>query len=99
MINIPVQECDAYDLLATLEIVKRRLETKESIEAYQALNDFISNQLGNELHDKIKKSDEYFNLFYTSQEIFSSLEDELLNQKKLEGKTAFQNKFFPKEKN
>jgi hypothetical protein len=109
MIKILVDEGYAYDYLAILAVKTRKFRTEASIAAFDQCYDYVSEQVGQELHASIMKSDEYFHLFYTNQETFDAVEQarygqisakevDDLNMKRYKAKVALQNKFFPKQK-
>jgi hypothetical protein len=108
MINIPVDEGYAYDVLAIAE-VKIIKNIANATENFLSLNDSIERQVGKSLHFKIVNSDEYQALLYSNAETFNAVEKarygeisakevDNLNLKRYNCKVNLQNKFFPNSK-
>jgi hypothetical protein len=99
VINIPVDEGYAYDVLAIAE-VKIIKNITNATENFLSLNDSIERQVGKSLHFKIVNSDEYQALLYSNAETFNAVEKARYGEisAKEVGKINLQNKFFPNSK-
>lgn len=108
MITINVDEGYAYDYLAILE-VKYVKKLKNSEENFVMCFRHMSNQLGEDFHNKIFHSLEYRALFEANKRTFDAVEKarygditakevDDLNMKRYYCKIALQNKFFPTTK-
>ncbi len=106
MINIPVDEGYAYDVLA-ISHIKNKMNIKNSKKYFEILNKSISDQIGKNLHNKIINSKEYKKLIIANEKTFHAVEKarygsikakkvDDLNLKRYQCKTKLQFKFFPK---
>jgi hypothetical protein len=105
MINIPVDEGYGYDVLAIAQ-VKNDMNIKNSKIYFEILNNSISSQLGQILHNNILNSKEYQALVEANKETFNAVEKaryssitakevDICNLKRYQSKINLQNKFFP----
>lgn len=107
MINLPVDEGYAYDVLAISEVkcIKKINSSKEN---FNLLFESLKNQVGN-LHEEIINSVEYAELLSVNLETFDAVERarygeisakevDNLNMKRFYSKIKLQNKFFPNSK-
>lgn len=104
MINLPVDEGYAYDVLAICK-VKLINNLKNSKINFDIINESLKKQLG-EIHEVILNSQEYLDLISANAETFkavelarygtiSAKEVDDLNMKRFHYKEKLQNKFFP----
>jgi len=104
MINLPVDEAYAYDVLAICQI-KYNKKLPNSDKNYYLIFNELKKQL-DKLHDEIIHSQEYINLINANEETFhavqkarygtiSAKEVDDLNMKRYTYKVELQNKFFP----
>jgi hypothetical protein len=105
MISIPVDEGYAYDVLSIAQ-VKNDMNIKNSKIYFKILNDSISSQVGEIIHNDILNSKEYQELFQSNKETFDAVEKaryssitakevDMCNLKRYQCKINLQNKFFP----
>lgn len=103
MINLPVDECYAFDYLAIL-YVKNKL--KENLNNISICETAIRNQIGNRLWFQILNSIEFKELIQINQKVFDAVEKarygnisakevDSYNMQRFIQKIALQNKFFP----
>jgi hypothetical protein len=105
MINIPVDEGYGYDVLSIAQ-VKNDMNIKNSKIYFKILNDSISSQVGEIMHNDILNSKEYQELLQSNKETFDAVEKaryssitakevDTCNLRRYQCKINLQNKFFP----
>ncbi len=106
MITILVDEGYAYDYLAILAVKHKIFNNEKTLTARTLCNEHILNQIPEDQHIKIVRSQEFKNLIDANFKTFEAVEEarygkisakevDDLNMKRHYCKVALQNKFFP----